>query len=102
MENEKEKQALESNTIGAIPDNDVTAAGGLGIRDLKNLDWKKGAKIAAATSLGAAAVAGAAIGGKKLYDSHKKEDDDSKTMKYLNGLAYAYGDTSKENPLNND
>lgn len=96
----KEQQALseEKQELSADQVGDVTGG----------LNWKEGAKVAGAALLGATAIGGAAIGGKKLYDSHKKEDgeikedDDAKTMKYLNGLAYAYGDTSKENPLNND
>ena len=60
MEMEKEKQALSEEQVSDV-------AGG-------KVDWKKTAKIAAATSLGAAAVAGAAIGGKKLYDGHKKDE----------------------------
>lgn len=91
MENEKEKQALESNTIGAIPDNDVTAAGGLGIRDLKNLDWKKGAKIAAATALGATAIGGAAIGGKKLYDKKVEDPKAKETAKLFKELPLGTG-----------
>ncbi len=63
-----EKQALTNEAVSAIPDDDNIATGGL------KLDWKKGAKIAAATALGATAIGGAAIGGKKLYDSHKKNE----------------------------
>lgn len=64
MGNENEKQALSEEQISNVE-------GGFGFKDL---DWKKGAKIAAATAIGATAIGGAAIGGKKLYDSHKKNE----------------------------
>lgn len=83
MENENkkqalpEKQALTNEAVNAISDADNIAAGGVGLGNLKNLDWKKGAKIAAATAIGATAIGGAAIGGKKLYDK-KVEDSKAK------------------------
>lgn len=64
MGNENKKQALSEEQISNVE-------GGFGFKDL---DWKKGAKIAAATAIGATAIGGAAVGGKKLYDSHKKDE----------------------------